>query len=296
MIRGSTQAIVLLTIAFCASCGGSSPTPEPVLFEPALPAEYARSEAPASFEWDGAESAADRAEEIAAWLTDQGAAASTAEYLGGVHIVEASWDVPESRQIFFINDQEWTGSIVAAVLRDHYAVRAEDGAPVAVSFVGPNAWAFPLDYLYGDNWWGPLEAELYWAFANPDLDPATPEPFIEAAKEVLERFGLSMRGNRFTTLDTLLAALPRPENLGTTYQPVATLVAIGLMMGDSLESRYDRVEWVAGAELMARYFGLRIDGDEGLRPIDFVMEAYRTSLSRPIEGYAELVSLRATIE
>jgi hypothetical protein len=271
-------------------------TEEPARFVPMAPAADQAHESSPSFEWVDGAGVAIRADEIAAALVEDGADAEVTEFVAGVRFVDVRWHDPAAREMIFVHAEPWSGGVVAAILRDHYAIRASEGPHVSVSFVGPHAPPFSLEYLYGDHWWGPLEAELYRAFANPELDPLVPGPFVDAAAEVLEQFGISLRGDRFATLDDLLAALPRPTDLGTTYQPVATLVAIGLTMGDGLETRHSRVEWAPGEELMARYFGLRIAGEDLLRPIDFVMEAYRAPLLAPIQGYAELVSLRASIE
>jgi hypothetical protein len=257
------------------------------------------SETRPSFEWLEDSTAAARADQIAAELGEQGLDTTVDEFAPGVFLVEARGTDPPAHQMVFVHGAPWHGASLAAVLRNNYAAVSdfEDTEPPTwVAFVGPEPLPFALEYLYGSNWWGPLERELYRAFADPSLDPTSPPPFIEAAEAVLERFGVSMRGDRFATLDELLASLPRPEDLGTTYQPVATIVAIGLMMGDDLESRYSRLRWVPGEALMARYFALRVSEDEAIRPIDFVMEAYREPLDHPIRGYAELVSLRATIE
>ncbi|MFT6398934.1 MAG: hypothetical protein ACJAYU_003696 [Bradymonadia bacterium] len=242
-------------------------------------------------------------EAVRAALVEQGVTVSDVRELGPEAMaLQGIGGSPRTRFLVFVNAGEWPSELVDAILGEYYAVVAgltgPNGIlspPGRVAFVGAAEPPFALQYLYSGAWWGALEAELYREFGNPSLNPNDSEPFIAIARDVFHRYGLSLGGHPYRTLDRLMAELPRPEEPGAAYQPVATLVAIGLVLGDSLERRHERVSWVPGAEVMGQYFGLTA-GDDALRPIDFVIQIYRRPIEDSIQDYSELVRGRAEIE
>ncbi len=292
---------IATAVAFCISCGGSSELVESPPLAVAVPAEV--EPAPLVLDVAPLEDLSATTEAVREALVGLGVATpEVMELTTEAVAVQGMAGSPRTRFLVFVNSGEWPSELVDTVLGEFYGVVAGlpgssgiIGPPASVAFVGEAEPPFALEYLYSGAWWGALESELYREFANSSLDPNDPEPFIAISREVLRRYGLTTGGHPYRTLDRLIAELPRPEEAGVSYQPVATLVAIGLVMGDSLEQRYARVSWVPGYEVMGQYFGLQV-GDEFLRPIDFVIQIYRRPIERAIQDYSELVRGRAEID
>jgi hypothetical protein len=289
-MRTVERAVAALAIALCLSCGGRQANDEPTPLTPARPEDIGVA-GDVFVDATGA-TAQESADAIVAAYHELGVDADSRPFVRDLILVEAQTSGEDGDEIVFVQHGPWPPSVVSAVLRDYYAVRV-DPPETRVRIAGTEPAPFALEYLYGEGWWGPLEAALYQALADPSLDRSDPAPFVAAATNVLEDFGIHLRGDRYATLDALLASLPRPTDPTTTYQPVATLVAIGLIMGDRLVSRYSRLDWIDGREIMARYFGFSVVDHGVLRPIDYVMQAYHGEIPRPISRYAELVGVHA---
>lgn len=288
-MRNHAWAIALVAVAFCVSCGGGRAADEPRPFVPFVPEGYALVEVP--FVAPVGDTVDESALAIVDARVEAGRDAQAQPFVGDLLVVE----VESPDELVFVHHGPWPPGVVSAILRDFYSVRVGDAASM-VQIASTDEIPFALDYLYGEGWWGPLEAALYQAFADPALDRSDPEPFVLVATEVLDSFGVSLRGNRVDVLDALLRELPRPPDLTTTYQPVATLVAIGLILGDHLVDRHAALTWIDGRAIMARYFGITAEDRGVLRPIDYVMQAYHGPSGQTVRGYAAMVGVYASEE
>lgn len=288
-------------IALCVSCSGAATVEEPARLELAIPAELEPT--PLLLDVVASNDLGVTTGEVATALVELGVTSPELTELSATAVaLEGIGGSPRTRFLVFVNSGQWPGELVGQILGRYYAVVAglpdADGVvgpPASVAFVGDSEPPFAFEYLYSGAWWGALEAELYREFANPELDPNDPAPFVALARDVLQRYGLPIGGHPYRALDRLMAELPRPEEPGTTYQPVATLVAVGLVLGDGLERRLERVSWVPGDQVMGQFFGLTVNG-EVLRPIDFAIQIYRRPIEHAIHDYSELVRGRAEIE
>lgn len=188
----------------------------------------------------------------------------------------------------YVRIDEWSAGPIDQVVSLHYA--DPDLGPVA--FVGSEA-PFPLQYLTGDDWWGALERTLYPAFADSSLPTDEVAPYLAAARDTLAAFG-GDPARPLETIDALLDALPRRGDDEADYLPIATLLAAGLVLGEEIRTHHTRLEWVPGDESMARFFALRDrhDPERLFRPIDFIVQVYRTPVPAPASAYAELVDVR----
>ena len=210
----------------------------------------------------------------------------------GVAVVHARRGDGEDAQraIAIVSTVEWRPETASALLSALYREPgARDPEPAVFVTAGPRP-TFGIRYLFGNDWWARLESELFTAFADPALDPADSGPYIAAARRILASYGAT----ELAELEAMFDQLPRPGAGDGDYQPVATLLAIGLALGERAEQRHARLAWVPGSEAMARYFALVDDrhDERVLRPIDYVIQLYRTPIHRGLAAYEELVDVR----
>lgn len=248
----------------------------------------------------------ERADELLAAAEAQALAARrfTDEELGGLvsfaRIVEV-FDERTGRRyrhLILVAEEAWSDENVRAVIAALYAVPAESDPPTLLHFDSDEPVPFALQYRFGNSWYARLEAALYVALTDDPGDVDGPGPYVDRSRELLSAYGLLLDNedvDPIDELDRLLRELPRSdESLRPFDLPEATVLAIGLVLGDELQRRLPGVTWAPADESMARYYGLRVEADDQLllRPIDFAQLAWQSQIDAPARAYTDLVSER----
>lgn len=276
------RALVCAAFVVLAACGSAPQVPE-VAF--ATPAHLT----PPAIAVDVARIRLASAPEEAATLALQEAGLDPTAplLLSGTTAVEATG--ADGDAVVFAREAAWTPDAIDAVVRRYY-LRPGDDRPEAFLFATTTV-PERLEYLFGNAWWGVLEARLYAGFAAPGGTPGDPTPYLEHARSVLIEFGADPT-DVFGSAQALLDALPRPQI--ANFRPTATLIAIGLLLGDEVQRQHGHLEWVPGEEIMAQHFGLvdRRDANHVLRPIDYALQLYATDIHHGLFAYLELVDVR----
>lgn len=197
---------------------------------------------------------------------------------------------------FVIAEGEWTEPHADALISRLFRVPATPG--VLIHFDTDRELPFALDYRFTNEWYGALEAQLYVALAQPAETPG-PGAFIDRSTRALTAIGLTLDDPRVEVvdeLDRLLRALPRPDARSTRAAdvPQATLLAIGLLLGEQVIAQIRGTDWLAGETAEAKFYGVAVSGlpNTVVRPIDFVELAWRSDVEQPLRAYLELVAAR----
>ena len=197
---------------------------------------------------------------------------------------------------FIIAEGPWTDAHADAVISRLFRVPGTPGA--LVHFDTDEPLPFALEYRFANTWHGQLESQLYGSLSQ-SADTPGPNAFIERSRAALSAFGLTLDDPRVEVvdeLDRLLRALPRPQDgvARTADVPQATLLAIGLLLGEQLVAQVRGTEWLAGDTAEAKFYGVAVSGlpNTVVRPIDFVEMAWRSDVQAPLRAYLDLVAAR----
>lgn len=242
-----------------------------------------------------ADSAATLELEARPWDPDQlGALATFARVLE----IEDGRSGRRYRHLFVIAEGDWTDEHVQSVVSALWALPAQNDPPVLVHFDTDERVPFSLHYRFSNDWFGRLESELFAELTADAGGAAGPEPYLQRSRNVLGAYGLLLDHediDPIDELDRLLRELPRPSESPRAYDmPEATVLAIGLVLGDELRRQLPGVSWAPADESMAQYYGLRVEADDELllRPIDFAQLAWQSRVDAPVRAYADLVTER----
>ncbi|MCB9521396.1 MAG: hypothetical protein H6698_05745 [Myxococcales bacterium] len=263
------------------------------LAAPPLPALVEPSDAPAEVV----------AQLLVAAADSRGMRASAGETSADGRVARAHLESVSAHYLVLVGPVEPTAADVDALVAEAYGIPGRldtDGRPWRVSVIRPTPAPFPVAYVTSNEWWSLLEASLYSELAGLGANGGLASDYADVAEATLRRFGIDTEGPRedaAARLDALVAALPRPTAEGElSFAPVATLLAVGLAVGELVRADHARFAWVDADTALARYFGLEAGGAAGplrLRPIDFVFELYRVPREAGIADYLTLVDERA---
>ena len=168
----------------------------------------------------------------------------------------------------------WEAQTEQDFLRDFFWLPLHDSsvdAPPCFSFAGATPPA-SVRYLLGNGWWGELEAALIGDLAAGAPGGPTADEIRSSIHTRLRELSLDP-ASAAETYDAILMGLPRAT--GATYQPAATLTALGLLLGDALNARVGGLVWRTADPSEGRVLVLDDTKCHGfLRPVDFTVEAY----------------------
>ena len=168
----------------------------------------------------------------------------------------------------------WDAQTEQDFLRDFFWLPLHDSsveAPPCFSFAGATPPA-SVRYLLGNGWWGELEAALIGDLAEGAPGGPTADKVRSSLHTRLRELSLDP-ASAAETYDAILMGLPRAP--GATYQPAATLTALGLLLGDALNARVGDLDWRTADPSEGRVLVLDDTKCHGfLRPVDFTVEAY----------------------
>ena len=168
----------------------------------------------------------------------------------------------------------WDAQTEQDFLRDFFWLPLHDSsveAPPCFSFAGATPPA-SVRYLLGNGWWGELEAALIGDLAEGAPGGPTADEVRSSLHTRLRELSLDP-ASAAETYDAILMGLPRAP--GATYQPAATLTALGLLLGDALNARVGGLVWRTADPSEGRVLVLDDTKCHGfLRPVDFTVEAY----------------------
>lgn len=168
----------------------------------------------------------------------------------------------------------WDAQTEQDFLRDFFWLPLHDSsveAPPCFSFAGATPPA-SVRYLLGNGWWGELEAALIGDLAEGAPGGPTADKVRSSLHTRLRELSLDP-ASAAETYDAILMGLPRAP--GATYQPAATLTALGLLLGDALNARVGGLVWRTADPSEGRVLVLDDTKCHGfLRPVDFTVEAY----------------------
>ena len=168
----------------------------------------------------------------------------------------------------------WDAQTEQDFLRDFFWLPLHDSsveAPPCFSFAGATPPA-SVRYLLGNGWWGELEAALIGDLAEGAPGGPTADKVRSSLHTRLRELSLDP-ASAAETYDAILMGLPRAT--GATYQPAATLTALGLLLGDALNARVGGLVWRTADPSEGRVLVLDDTKCHGfLRPVDFTVEAY----------------------
>lgn len=221
-----------------------------------------------------------------------------------VWYVTAQQDNPAAsiHHVVFAMDGSWSVERVDRFISTFYAMPGN--TPVAAGtpwfhFTGisgePPA---AIRYLFGNHWAGALESRFLHTWSDLAQSPADVPACLDVARTTLSEFGLLFETTDSTTqsLDLLLQRMPAATE--DSYRPVATLMAVGLLLGDLVQQEFPEFEWVSGDEVMATQFALRHRQNTTafLRPIDYVLQTWRdgSTAGTPAADYLSLLRQRLT--
>jgi len=206
---------------------------------------------------------------------------------------------PHVHHVVFVTPYVWTIDRIDRFVQTYYPMPAatpiEAGVPY-FHFVTTEPLPFALEYLFGNAWWGALESALLYDFARIDADGGGDRVrYASATRSRLAEFGVPIDADTSSVavLDAVLAQLPRSTG-PSTYRPIATLVGLGILLGETVAARDPRIVWTSAEDAMATLYGMRVEGftDAYLRPIDYVLQVYHVPAERPLRAYAEIVEAR----
>lgn len=207
---------------------------------------------------------------------------------------------PDVHHVVFVTVGAWTVERADRFVRAFYAMPIrvpEDVGVPTFHFVGSHEPPSGVQWLFGGTWYGALEADALDAFAALDPAPEAAGDWVEAARDVFARYGVPMvdDGRDLERLDALVARLPSSES-GSTWVPIGTLTAMGVLLGDAVIASRDPVDlqWVSAEPALATLLALGHTAHDEvvLRPIDFALDAWRGAIPAPFTGYATLVDER----
>ena len=192
-----------------------------------------------------------------------------------MHLVAAAQEGPlPYRHLVVESAAPWEAQTEQDFLRDFFWLPLHDSsleAPPCFSFVGATPPA-SVRYLLGNGWWGEFEAALIGDLAAGAPGGPTADEIRSALHTRLRELSLDP-ASAAETYDAILMGLPRAT--GATYQPAATLTALGLLLGDALNARVGSLDWRTADPSEGRVLVLDDTKCHGfLRPVDFTVEAY----------------------
>lgn len=207
---------------------------------------------------------------------------------------------PSIHHVVFAVDGGWSVERVDRFITTFYAMPGNTppaaGIPyfhfVGVSEEPPAA----IRYLFGNHWAGALESRFLHTWSDLAQSPEDVPACLEVARATLSEFGMLFETPESTvqSLDLVLQNLPAATE--DSYRPVATLMAIGLLLGDLVQQEFPDFEWASGEEVMATQFALRHRDrtDTFLRPIDFILQTWRngSTAGTPAGDYLSLLRQR----
>lgn len=291
--RLSRNLATLLVAAALAACGGTSSNAPPYALPQELIVEDGH-EALLDDLGDGALEA--RIEAIREIVTRRFVVEPERQDLeDGLALV--TWSLLQGdqrvRHIAIVSEGPWTvereNTLLSAALD---APGGAGGAPV-FHIVGSEPAPYSVRYLFGNDWWAALESQLFVLLSQGDPDDAA--PFVAGARAILAEFGVEADAGRSTAaeLDRLLRAIPAADP-ASDYRPVATLAGIGLVLGQAMCDANEGLTWVPAEDAMAEFYALEVGWAPGsvLRPIDYVMRAWRSDATAPLEAYNDVVGAR----
>ena len=192
-----------------------------------------------------------------------------------MHLVAASTtgQLPY-RHLVVESAEPWQAQTEQDFLHDFFWLPLHDSsvdAPPCFSFAGATPPA-SVRYLLGNGWWGELEAALIGDLAAGPPGGPNADAMRRSLHTRLHELSLDP-ASATETYDALLMGLPRET--GATYQPAATLTALGLLLGDALNARVGGLVWRTADPSEGRVLVLDDTKCHGfLRPVDFTVEAY----------------------
>jgi hypothetical protein len=208
-----------------------------------------------------------------------------------VSFVENVGDVPVQHTVFVVAGP-WTTDLERAFVRAFWPMPARvasGGGRPMFHFVGTDGPTATIAYLFGNAWWGALEAAMLGDLATLPEDADGVAALEARLRARFATFGFEPSpGDGGAGLAELLTALPPRE--GDLRPPAGTLVAAGVLLGGELILSDPAIRWVPVDDGAATFFGLSVDGnaDVMLRPIDFMLQAWESGVNDPVHGYLEL--------
>ncbi|NQW64083.1 MAG: DUF3806 domain-containing protein [Deltaproteobacteria bacterium] len=192
-----------------------------------------------------------------------------------MHLVAAAQEGPlPYRHLVVESAAPWEAQTEQDFLRDFFWLPLHDSsleAPPCFSFAGATPPA-SVRYLLGNGWWGELEAALIGDLAAGAPGGPTADEIRSSLHTRLRELSLDP-ASAAETYDAILMGLPRAT--GATYQPAATLTALGVLLGDALNARVSSLDWRTADPSEGRVLVLDDTKCHGfLRPVDFTVEAY----------------------
>ena len=192
-----------------------------------------------------------------------------------MHLVAAAQEGPlPYRHLVVESAAPWEAQTEQDFLRDFFWLPLHDSsleAPPCFSFAGAMPPA-SVRYLLGNGWWGELEAALIGDLAAGAPGGPTADEIRSSLHTRLRELSLDP-ASAAETYDAILMGLPRAT--GATYQPAATLTALGVLLGDALNTRVGSLDWRKADPSEGRVLVLDDTKCHGfLRPVDFTVEAY----------------------
>jgi hypothetical protein len=192
-----------------------------------------------------------------------------------MHLVAAAQEGPlPYRHLVVESAAPWEPQTEQDFLRDFFWLPLHDSsleAPPCFSFAGATPPA-SVRYLLGNGWWGELEAALISDLAAGGPDGPSADEIRRSLHTRLRELSLDP-ASAAETYDAILMGLPRAT--GATYQPAATLTALGVLLGDALNARVGSLDWRTADPSEGRVLVLDDTKCHGfLRPVDFTVEAY----------------------
>lgn len=193
-------------------------------------------------------------------------------------VVEDDWD--EACDERFIEGFHHLPATPAtdAPLRRFHVVGPSTGAP---------AWYF------SNAWFGVLESQLWLDLAELPWEVAAIDQYVQRVADRFVAFDvLPDAAPTLAELDLAFERLRAERGLGHT--PLASLVGLGLLLGDRVTALDERLVWVTADEAHATLFGLQLAGGAGeaLRPIDYLLAAWHADREQVISSYVRVVEER----
>jgi hypothetical protein len=147
-----------------------------------------------------------------------------------MHLVAAAQEGPlPYRHLVVESAAPWEAQTEQDFLRDFFWLPLHDSsleAPPCFSFAGAMPPA-SVRYLLGNGWWGELEAALIGDLAAGAPGGPTADEIRSSLHTRLRELSLDP-ASAAETYDAILMGLPRAT--GATYQPAATLTAVGVLL------------------------------------------------------------------
>jgi hypothetical protein len=208
-------------------------------------------------------------------------------------------DTRTVHHVIFVVDGAWTTERTETFLSTFYSMPSNTPAAAGVPqfhFVAPQPLPPAVDYMFSNDWWGRCESSLLLQWSERDFRVADAQQYVDEAAVSFVTYGLLFETPETTAASLELLLLQIPPATTDSYRPIATLLGIGLLLGDLVVQEHPEFVWTDGETVLATRFALSSNErpELFLRPIDFVLQTWRDNRAggTPIQDYLALLRQR----